>query len=81
MNWACRIFLYTLLQPARYANIISISACPKPHEAVVAASSGHIVVRETGAIEATGHKIISLTPADGKLTADSIANAVAANAY
>jgi len=42
------------------ANIIIIASCLRPHEAVVAAESGHIVVRETGAIEATGHKIISL---------------------
>ena len=35
------------------ANIIVIASCLRPHEAVIAASTGHIVVRETGAIEAT----------------------------
>ena len=32
------------------------------HEAVIAASSGHIVTRETGAVEASGHKIINVVP-------------------
>jgi threonine aldolase len=35
------------------ANIVSISSCLRPHEAVIAVDSGHIVVREAGAIEAT----------------------------
>ncbi|OXC77525.1 Low-specificity L-threonine aldolase [Caballeronia sordidicola] len=44
------------------ANIVSISSCLRPHEAVIAANSGHIVVREAGAIEATGHKLITVPP-------------------
>lgn len=35
------------------ANIVSIASCLRPHEAVIAVDSGHIVVREAGAIEAT----------------------------
>ena len=54
------------------ANIIIIASCLRPHEAVIAPESGHITVRETGAIEATGHKIITVPPIDGKLTPDSI---------
>ncbi|KAF7547152.1 hypothetical protein G7046_g9094 [Stylonectria norvegica] len=50
------------------ANAISIAACLRPHEAVIAASSGHIVTRETGAVEASGHKIINVVPENGKLT-------------
>ncbi|KAI6780684.1 threonine aldolase [Emericellopsis cladophorae] len=50
------------------ANAISIAACLRPHEAVIAASSGHIVTRETGAVEASGHKIINVAPHQGKLT-------------
>ena len=41
-------------------NLIAISAFLKPHEAAIAAHSGHILVHETGAIEATGHKVISI---------------------
>ncbi|MBC8015092.1 MAG: aminotransferase class I/II-fold pyridoxal phosphate-dependent enzyme, partial [Sporomusaceae bacterium] len=33
----------------------------------IAANTGHILVHETGAIEATGHKIISIEVNDGKL--------------
>ena len=58
------------------ANAISIAACLRPHEAVIAASSGHIVTRETGAVEASGHKIINVAPANGKLTPDSIEKAL-----
>ena len=48
---------------------------------MIAVASGHIVVRETGAIEATGHKIITVPPIDGKLTPDSIVSALDANAH
>ncbi|CEJ80557.1 Putative Beta-eliminating lyase [[Torrubiella] hemipterigena] len=58
------------------ANAISIASCLRPHEAVIAASSGHIVTRETGAIEAGGHKIISVVPQNGKLTPASITKAI-----
>ncbi|KAK2001914.1 beta-eliminating lyase [Colletotrichum falcatum] len=58
------------------ANAISIAACLRPHEAVIAASSGHIVTRETGAVEASGHKIINVAPLDGKLTPESVQRAV-----
>ncbi|RDA85428.1 hypothetical protein CP532_1525 [Ophiocordyceps camponoti-leonardi (nom. inval.)] len=61
------------------ANAISIAACLRPHEAVIAASSGHIVTRETGAVEASGHKIINVAPLNGKLTPESIAKALADN--
>lgn len=50
-------------------NLIAISAFLKPHEAAIAVSSGHILGHETGAIEATGHKILSVEGKDGKLTA------------
>jgi threonine aldolase len=63
------------------ANIISISSCLRPHEAVIAASSGHIVVREAGAIEATGHKLIGVPPVDGKLTPANIEAALAGNSH
>lgn len=58
------------------ANAISIAACLRPHEAVIAASSAHIVTRETGAVEASGHKIIQVAPQNGKLTPQSIRRAL-----
>ncbi len=63
------------------ANIIIISSCLRPHEAVIAPSSGHIVVRETGAIETTGHKIITVPCAQGKLTPADIRGALDSNAH
>lgn len=63
------------------ANLIAISSCLRPHEAVIAAHSGHITLRETGAIEATGHKIISVPSADGKITPADVQNALHGNAH
>lgn len=50
------------------ANLIFISSVLKPYESVIACTTGHIVVHETGAIEATGHKINTVQTNDGKLT-------------
>jgi len=49
-------------------NLIAISAFLRPHEAAIAVSSGHILGHETGAIEATGHKILSVVGDNGKLS-------------
>jgi threonine aldolase len=49
-------------------NLTALSAFLRPHEAAIAACSGHILVHETGAIEATGHKILSVEVSDGKLS-------------
>lgn len=54
-------------------NLIVIAACLRPYRAVISAQSGHINVHETGAIEATGHRIIALPEQDGKITAQQIA--------
>lgn len=48
-------------------NLTAISAFLRPHEAVISANTGHVLVHETGAIEATGHKVISVEVKDGKL--------------
>ncbi|MBU3100556.1 MULTISPECIES: threonine aldolase family protein [Clostridium] len=48
-------------------NLTAISAFLRPHEAVISANTGHVLVHETGAIEATGHKVISIKVEDGKL--------------
>lgn len=63
------------------ANIIAIGSCLRPYEAVIAVSSGHIVVRETGAIEAAGHKIITVKPVEGKLTPEGILSTVHENSH
>jgi len=55
-----------------HANLVVISSALRPHEAVIAAKSGHIFVHETGAIEATGHKICTREGHDGKLSVADI---------
>ena len=59
-------------------NLTVIAASLRPHQAVLAAHSGHINVHETGAIEATGHKVIGLPSDDGKITAQQIETAAQA---
>lgn len=60
-------------------NLTAISAFLRPHEAAIAANTGHILVHETGAIEATGHKVISIEVSDGKLTPEHIKPALEAH--
>jgi len=56
-----------LLPGGTQTNLTAISAFLRPHEAVIAPNTGHILVHETGAIEATGHKVISVAANDGKI--------------
>jgi threonine aldolase len=53
-------------------NITVISSILRPFQGVISADSGHINVHETGAIEATGHKILTLKGENGKITASQI---------
>jgi len=54
------------------ANLTIIASILRPHESVIAPETGHICVHETGAIEATGHKINTVKTIDGKLTPELI---------
>lgn len=63
------------------ANIIIIASALRAHESVIAVSSGHIELRETGAIEATGHKILTVPPVDGKLTVEGVESVLASNSH
>ena len=54
-------------------NLTVIAACLRPYQGVISATSGHINVHETGAIETTGHRIITVEEQNGKLTAEQIA--------
>ncbi|MGE7988789.1 threonine aldolase family protein [Lysinibacillus fusiformis] len=53
-------------------NTTIISSILRPHQGVVAAITGHIAVHETGAIEATGHKVLTLPSDDGKINAEQV---------
>lgn len=60
-------------------NMTVIAAALRPHQGVLCAQSGHIHVHETGAVEATGHKVLPLPSQDGKITADQVLQAVSAH--
>lgn len=53
-------------------NTAFISSALRPHEGVIAASTAHINVHESGAIEARGHKIIVKEENNGKLLASDV---------
>ena len=58
------------------ANQTCISAFLRSYEAVISVKTAHINVHETGAIEATGHKVIAVEGRDGKVTPQDIRAAV-----
>lgn len=49
-------------------NALVLHALLRSYEAVISAHSGHINTHETGAVEATGHKVCTVFSPDGKLT-------------
>ena len=61
------------------ANLTVIAAALRPHQGALCAESGHIHVHETGAVEATGHKVLTVPSQDGKLTAQQVAQVVKAH--
>ncbi|MBR5502140.1 MAG: aminotransferase class I/II-fold pyridoxal phosphate-dependent enzyme [Oscillospiraceae bacterium] len=54
------------------ANLTVIGALLRPYEGVLSADSGHVNVHETGAIEATGHKVLALPHVNGKISAEQV---------
>ncbi len=55
-------------------NMLFISSVLRPHQGVMCAHTGHINAHETGAVEATGHKVITIESTDGTITADQVRN-------
>ena len=53
-------------------NALIISAMLNDYEGVIAADTGHVSVHEAGAIEYTGHKVLTLPHHDGKLMAGDL---------
>lgn len=60
-------------------NTTVIASLLRPHQGVLCAETGHINVHETGAIEANGHKVLSLPSDDGKISAQQIEQAYASH--
>ena len=63
------------------SNTTVIAHILRPYQGVLAATSGHINVHETGAIESTGHKILAIPTSNGKLTAQQIDDAMQAHIH
>ncbi|MGL4913729.1 MAG: threonine aldolase family protein [Romboutsia sp.] len=53
-------------------NLTAIGAFLRPYEACISCDTGHINTHETGAIEATGHKVITVKTSDGKLRKEDV---------
>ncbi|MFM0854765.1 aminotransferase class I/II-fold pyridoxal phosphate-dependent enzyme [Streptococcus suis] len=62
----------TFLTGGTQTNQIVISSMLASYEGVIAADTGHISTHEAGAIEFTGHKVMTLPHKDGKMTADDV---------
>lgn len=60
-------------------NLTVIAAALRPYQGVLAPDTGHISLHETGAIEATGHKVITLPNTDGKISAQQVKDFCAAH--
>jgi threonine aldolase len=69
-----------LISGGTQANLVVCAALLKPYESVIAAESGHICVHETGAIEATGHKIHHVPHQHGKIAPEEILKVVQSHA-
>ena len=62
-------------------NVICLNGLlDRPYDAAVCTPDGHINTHETGALEATGHKVLATTDADGFLTVDAVDAVVRGNA-
>ncbi len=61
------------------ANLTVIDAALRPHQGALGADTAHINVHETGAVEATGHKVLWVPHQDGKITAAQVAEVVHAH--
>lgn len=60
-------------------NLTVIDAALRPHQGVMGAASAHINVHETGAVEATGHKVLWLPGEEGKIAAAQVRETVLAH--
>lgn len=61
-----------LLVGGTQTNAVVISTMLKDYEGVISVDSGHINTHESGAIEYTGHKVLSINGKDGKLDAKEL---------
>ena len=67
-RFACPNADVHLMVGGTITNLTAIAAFLRPWQAVITVTSAHICQHETGAIEASGHKILRAGAPDGKLT-------------
>ena len=61
-----------LLTGGTQTNIVAIASSLRPFQGVITADSGHIYSLEAGAIEAVGHRMLTIPSEDGKIYADEV---------
>lgn len=76
---ACPEAQVHFLSGGTQTNLLAVSAFLRPWEAVIAAETGHIAGHEAAAVEATGHKVVPVPAPAGRLTPESIEQAVQAH--
>ena len=78
-RFACPDADVHFLMGGTQANLTFLSAALRPWEAVIAADTAHIATHETGAIEACGHKVLTVPNHGGKLLPEQIRQVWAAH--
>lgn len=68
----CQEATVRFLQGGTQTNQIVIDSLLQPYEGVIAADTGHISIHEAGAIECTGHKVLTLPSNNGKIDAAQV---------
>ncbi|HEL9599192.1 TPA: aminotransferase class I/II-fold pyridoxal phosphate-dependent enzyme [Streptococcus suis] len=71
---ACPQAQITFLAGGTQTNQIAINSMLASYEGVIAADTGHISTHEAGAIEFSGHKVLTLSHHEGKITASEVDN-------
>ena len=66
-----------LVSAGTQTNMILIDKALRNYEAVIAVDTGHVNVHETGAIEGSGHKILTVKGVEGKLTPEEVLEVLA----
>ncbi len=57
-------------------NMVMVNYLLRSFEGVLSADSAHVAIHESGAIEFTGHKVLTLPSTQGKITAEQVDNYV-----
>ncbi|HFU4206174.1 TPA: low specificity L-threonine aldolase [Streptococcus suis] len=71
---ACPQAQITFLAGGTQTNQIAINSMLASYEGVIAADTGHISTHEAGAIEFSGHKVLTLPHHEGKIIASEVDN-------